>query len=351
MSKYRFKLDPNTGTLSEDDSKKYFSTVGLAIFFFMLVSYSASFIASLLMARFAPSWLDNSAVINGLSIVAQYGIGLPVAILFLKKLPRDTNPSEALGAKNFLGVICVAFTFMSVGSSVANLMTGTIELLTGKSLTNPVVSSTFGESFIVNLIFLAILAPIIEELVFRKLICDRLLPLGEGYAVILSAAIFGLVHGNLFQFFYAFLTGMLFSYVYIRTGRIRYTLSIHMVINFLGGVLLPWVIEKLTPVLTEETYTRLNEVLSSGDPAAMEALADELSPYMLPVTLYSGYELLFTVLSIAGVFILFRNLKKIKLRAGLLPPCKEGKIANVFCNGGVALAITAFAIIFVVSLI
>ena len=351
MSRYQFRLDPQTGTLSEDDSKKYFSTVGIAIFLFMFASHFTSFAASRLLERFAPTLLEMAAVTNGLSLLIQYGIALPLALVALKKLPKDTNPSEQLGAKSFLGVICVAFTFMSVGGTVANIMTGTIELLSGKSLTNPVESTTYGESFLVNFIFLALLAPVIEELVFRKLICDRLLPLGEGYAVVLSAAIFGLVHGNLFQFFYAFLTGMLFSYVYIKTGRLRYTISIHMVINFLGGVLLPWAIEKLTPVLTEETYERLNEALTIGDPATMEALAEELSPYMLPVLLYSGYELLFTVLSIAGVFIFFNNVKKLKLRGGLLPPAKEGRIANIFCNGGVALAIAAFAVIFVVSLV
>lgn len=351
MSRYQFKLDPKTGTLSEDDSKKYFSTVGLAIFLFMFASSLISFTALLLLTRFAPALLENAVVTNGLSMIIQYGIALPIALVALKKLPKDTNPSEQLGVKGFLGVICVAFTFMSVGGTVADLMTGAIELLSGRSLTNPVESAAYGESFLVNLIFLAILAPVIEELVFRKLICDRLLPLGEGYAVVLSAAVFALIHGNLFQFFYAFLTGMLFSYVYIKTGRVRYTISIHVLINFLGAVLLPWAIEKLAPILTEETYERLNEALTIGDPATMEALAEELSPYMLPVLLYSGYEILFTVLSIAGVFIFFNNVKKIKLRGGLLPPAKEGRIANIFCNGGVALAIATFAVIFVGSLV
>lgn len=351
MNKYRYIPQATTGTLSEDDSKKYFSTVGFAIFAFMLISYSISFLASMFMAQFTPEWLENAAIVNGLSLIVQYGIAFPAALAILKGLPKDTNPSENLGVGGFLAALCVAFTFVMVGSSVANLLTGGIELLSGHSLTNPVESATYGESFVVNLIYLGILAPVIEELVFRKIICDRLLPLGEGYAVFLSAAIFGLVHGNLFQFFYAFLVGMLFSYVYIRTGRVRYTMIIHMIINFFGGVLLPWAIEKLMPILTEDMYVRLTEAMYSSDTAAMEALAEELSPYMLPMLVYSGYELIFTVLSLVGTFILFKHMRRVKLRAGLLPPDKEHRIANIFCNGGVALAITAFAVIFVVSLI
>ncbi len=351
MSKLHFKPTTQTGTLSESDSKKYFSTIGLAVFVFMFLSYGSATLISFFIAKYAPAWYDNVAVQSGLSIVAQYGIALPAAIAILSRLPKDTNPSEKLGAKGFFGTLCVAFTFMTVGSTVADLITGGLELLLGRQLVNPVVTVTSGTSFWINLVFMAILAPIIEELVFRKIICDRLLPLGEGYAIVLSGAIFGLVHGNLFQFFYAFLTGMLFSYVYVKTGRLRYTIVYHMIINFFGGVLLPWAIDRLAPVLTEEMIERLTEVMKSGDTAAMEALSAELTPYMLPVAIVSGYELIFTVLSIAGVFVLMRSLKKVKFREGLLPPDKESRIANVFCNAGVALAIAGFAVIFVVSLL
>lgn len=351
MSKLHFKPETQTGTLSEKDSKKYFSTVGLAVFVFMLLSYGSAMLISFLLLKFAPEWYENIAVQSGLSMVAQYGIGFPAALAILSRLPKDTNPSEKLGVKGFFGFLCIAFTFMTVGSTIADATTGLVELLSGRQLVNPVVTMTSGTSFWINLVFMAILAPIIEELVFRKVICDRLLPLGEGYAIVLSGAIFGLVHGNLFQFFYAFLTGMLFSYVYVKTGRLRYTVIYHMIINFLGGVLLPWAIDRLSPVLTEEMMARLSEVMQSGDTAAMEALSAELTPYMVPVAILSGYEILFTALSIAGVFVLFRGLKNVKFREGLLPPDKESRIANVFCNAGVATAIAGFALIFVISLV
>ena len=42
---------------------------------------------------------------------------------------------------------------------------------------------------------------------------------------------------NLFQFFYAFLLGLMFGYVYTRTSKLRYSTAMHMIINFNGGVL------------------------------------------------------------------------------------------------------------------
>ena len=82
-----------------------------------------------------------------------------------------------------------------------------------------------------------VLAPVFEELVFRKVIVDRVLPFGEWPAILFSGITFGLFHGNLTQFFYAALLGMVLAYVYIRTGNVLYTIGIHACINFLGGVL------------------------------------------------------------------------------------------------------------------
>ena len=48
---------------------------------------------------------------------------------------------------------------------------------------------------------------------------------------------FGLFHGNLNQFVYAFVLGLCFGFIYVKTGNIRYTIGLHMLVNFLGSVL------------------------------------------------------------------------------------------------------------------
>ena len=318
----------------------------------MFISYGAAIVVSLVMAKLNAAILQNNIFQSVMSLVCQYGIALPVTLAILKKLPKDTNPSEKLGFGSWISGLCVAFTFMTVGNSVAQLIIGFLEMGLGRSIVNPVAASSEGVPFVVNLVSYVLIIPILEELVFRKLICDRLLPLGEGYAVIISALRFGLVHGNLYQFFYAFLTGVLFSAVYVRTGRIRYTVFYHMIINFLGGVLVPWAYGKLEAIMTEEMLQRLMDVLKSADPAAMEALSAELTPYMLPTAVLGVYELLYSILSIVGVIVLMRSVgKQRKFREGLLPPPKEGRIANIFCNTGVAVAIAGFVGIFILSLL
>ncbi|MBQ9782953.1 MAG: CPBP family intramembrane metalloprotease [Clostridia bacterium] len=343
MSKMKFSIQPDTGTLSEQDAKRYFSTVGLGVAVLMVLFYGCNFGLTLACAKVAPHLLDNVWAVNLLSLLPLYGIAFPVFYLILRRLPRDRVSPEKMGAGSFFGGICVALLLMMAGNYVANMVIYAVELLTGRSLVNPVQTMTEGNAWWINLIFMVLVAPLLEELVFRKILCDRLLPLGEGYAVVLSAAIFGLIHGNFYQFFYAFLLGALFALLYIKTGRIRYSVLYHGLINLLGGVLAPWVLEKLAPLLEEETLLRM-----ATDPMVA---AELMRANLLPLMLMMLYETVLMGGSVLGVILLIRGRRRIHLAPGLLPPPKEGRVANVFCNIGVAAALTVFAGIFILSLL
>ena len=346
--RYKFLPQKDTGRLSESDTKKYFSTLGFAVCAFMLTSFGSSLLVAVALNSLAPWVLKNDILSNLINVACQYGIGLPAAVLVLRRLPKDVNPSEKLSFKGFLGFFCVCLTFMSVGSNIATAVMTFAESLTGRAITNPVESSTEGTHWAVNLVFFAILAPVLEELLFRKLICDRLLPLGEGYAVLLSAAVFGLAHGNFYQFFYAFLVGAIFSYVYIKTGNLVYTTVFHVLINLLGGVVAPWTLNKLEPLFTEENIKIFGELMAVGD---IDKFMDMVTPYSWPIVLLYVYVLVFNVGSIIGFVVLMKNLRRVRFREGLLPPAKEGRVANLFLNGGVFAAITVFAGIFLLSLL
>ena len=77
-----------------------------------------------------------------------------------------------------------------------------------------------------------ILAPLIEETAFRGLIQHHL----SGYlkslwAVIISALMFGLWHRNAGQFVYTFLFGLIAGYVFHTTGKIRWSILTHFILN------------------------------------------------------------------------------------------------------------------------
>lgn len=76
-----------------------------------------------------------------------------------------------------------------------------------------------------------ILAPVLEELIFRKALCGRLLPYGKLVAAVVSGMSFGFFHGDPMAFFYASAAGIVFSLVYLETGNVGYAILLHAMIN------------------------------------------------------------------------------------------------------------------------
>lgn len=348
MSQMKFSIQPELGTLSERDSKRYFSTIGLSAVVLIVVSNLSAILLQIILELAAPDLLNNAWVQQLLSSAPLYLIGFPCAYLVLRRLPKGFAPSEPLEARKIGVGFCVTFALMMLGSYVGNFIILMLESALGRSLTNPVESATVGQTWWINLIFVGILAPIVEEIFFRRAVCNRLLVLGEGYTIVLSAAFFGLAHGNLFQFFYAFLLGAFFALIYVKTGRIRYSIGYHILVNVLGGVFSAWVVEQIAPLLEEEAFNHLFELMESADPTE---LLNFIDPYLLPLVLLAIYNVFLMVVSICGLVFILRERKKIRLQEGLLPPMREGRVANVFCNGGVAAALTVFLLLFLLSMI
>ena len=192
-----------------------------------------------------------------------------------------------------------------------------------------------------GLLSIALLAPILEELLFRKILCNKLLALGEGVAVVVGGIIFGLAHGNFFQMPYALLVGFMLSFIYVKTGKIIYTIGYHMVLNFVGSVVAPWVIESVD-------LERLDTLLAEMNPNI-----DELADMLVSMIPLFFYEMVVMGLSTVGlVFLIIAIVKKqIRFESGIIPPAKEKLFMNSVCTVGAAALVTVYVIYFVISII
>ena len=84
----------------------------------------------------------------------------------------------------------------------------------------------------VAFISVAIYAPLFEEWLCRGLVLRGLLQKTRpAVAFIVSAVFFAVIHGNLWQAVPAFGMGLLFAYVYYRTGSLKLTMLMHFANN------------------------------------------------------------------------------------------------------------------------
>ena len=136
-----------------------------------------------------------------------------------------------------LAFICIAALYIS--NFVAVAINAAIAYLKGTDIANPLQTVISSSNLIYTFIFVCIVAPVFEELMFRKILLNKLLPYGKKLSVIVSAFAFGLFHGNLNQILYAFVLGLIFAKLTISSGTIKYAIILHIVINSLGSVIFP----------------------------------------------------------------------------------------------------------------
>ena len=89
-----------------------------------------------------------------------------------------------------------------------------------------------------GIIAIAVMAPLVEELLFRGAIEGHFLQTGKrpGMAILLSALIFGLIHVNPAQVPFAFCLGLVFGWLYYRTGSIIPGMIGHFLNNSLATI-------------------------------------------------------------------------------------------------------------------
>ena len=114
-----------------------------------------------------------------------------------------------------LSLLPAAWT-QSYGEASADIVTGTVT----------------------GVISVAVVAPIVEEVIFRGLTMTRLSRAMPGWlAVLLSAAVFGLCHGEPVWFCYAFVLGAFFGFIDLRAGSILPSILGHIMFNAIGQIM------------------------------------------------------------------------------------------------------------------
>ena len=95
----------------------------------------------------------------------------------------------------------------------------------------------------------------------------------------------------------------------------------------------------------------INEMMTLAQSGNVDAVSSMIAPHARPLMVLLIYDVLMMVALVCGLVFLFRRWKRVRLEKGLLPPPREGRVANVFCNVGGAVALTVFTGIFVLSLL
>lgn len=162
-----------------------------------------------------------------------------VLLFFLIFLWRMLPPERTLGRKSTFPWAFLLFVPAMIGVNILS------EYLQFQNLLAEFFLSERRDPFFI--ISVAFLGPVAEEFVFRRGMTGSLLQkkYPQWQALLVPAALFGVVHANPAQMVAAFLLGLLLGWIYVRTGSLLVCCLLHVFNNSLSVVLL-----NLCPELT-----------------------------------------------------------------------------------------------------
>lgn len=222
------------------EAKKVFRRIGFALFAMLIAVMIVQTIIMIALEVFLPGIEESPWYIAFLLGIPLYCVGFPIFFLIMRKIPKGPKGEvEKMSLKELILIFIISmggsYIFNIVGSGI-NMI---ISFIRDSDIINPVESMLDGTSLIPIIIFVVILSPIIEEIIFRGIILDKLRGYGDRTAIWFTALTFALFHGNLSQFFYAFVLGLIFGYVALKTNTIKYAIILHIGVNMFGSLIMP----------------------------------------------------------------------------------------------------------------
>jgi membrane protease YdiL (CAAX protease family) len=191
----------------------------------------------------------------GVGVVAAYlsyaGITVPfifyslslyipmIAIAFLYVRKKGDNLWKECGFNKIKTSTVFLTILLTVVSYPMVMFTNYFSQLFAKNTMTQAADNLVGNTPVLYMIAIALLAPVCEEILLRGFFHNRLKKLVPfTAAAILSGFWFGVFHLNLNQFCYAWLLGVVFAYVNRASGSIYTSMIMHVVINSFGGIML-----------------------------------------------------------------------------------------------------------------
>lgn len=171
-------------------------------------------------------------IISGWWIFLSMGIATLITLLIIRK---DTNYLKVLKGKSSpllqtVGWGVAGFFLVFVGQGIA----ASIELRFGvdPGSENTTQFIEIAQAVPLAIFSIVIFAPILEELIFRRIIFGTLLPKTNFFvAASVSAIVFGIIHFDFTHILLYAVSGFIFAFIYYKTKRIIASIISHMLLN------------------------------------------------------------------------------------------------------------------------
>lgn len=181
-------------------------------------------------------------------------IGLLYCCLSSTKLP-DVIHFEKVKADRLIAYVLLGLGVAYLGNILCSIFLKNLSYIGINDLTDSSSATGNTAGMIIMTFVTAVTPALAEEFMFRGIILGKMKKYGDSFAVFASAFLFAIMHGNLQQIPFAFIGGIFFAFITLKTNSLLPAILIHFSNNLISCFLQMIVscgnsyIENLVPVI------------------------------------------------------------------------------------------------------
>jgi uncharacterized protein len=207
-----------------------------ARYWFVILTYIVMQLSSILLLPFVP-WIDDRgldlATVSYWWSVISFLLAVVIVCILLRKDMRTPAMRNATGPGMTIVWIIIGFFGAYAGQVIAGLIeTYLFGITQGSENTSNIMDAVREVPAFVLIV--VVFAPVLEEIIFRKILFGEIYKRTNFFvAVLISALVFGAVHGDFLHLLQYFVMGIVFAALYVQTKRIIVPIITHSLMNLM----------------------------------------------------------------------------------------------------------------------
>ena len=205
----------------------------------MVMSGGAVASASVLLME---SNVNDYVILTGIEYLVYMGVPVVIGWMMFRQRGVNVLPVAKTDGSLGVGLVLLGFGMMTAANFIGSYISLFFEQFNVSSPSVEIMQDGTPSAMWLNVLVIGIFPGLLEELLFRGVILQGLRPAGDMPALFCSALLFGLMHGTLSQIPFAFVLGLVFGYITLKTGNILWTMGLHAANNALAVLMEYWLL-------------------------------------------------------------------------------------------------------------
>ena len=182
-------------------------------------------------------------ILTGVEYLIYMGVPVLVGWRMFRRHGVNVLPAAKTDGSLGVGLVLLGFGMMTAANFIGSLVLSFFSMFEVEAAELPAMQDGSVAAMWLNVLVIGVFPALLEELLFRGVVLQGLRPAGDRAALVFSALMFGLMHGTLEQIPFAFVLGLVFGYIVIKTGNILWTMGLHAANNSLAVMMEYWLFD------------------------------------------------------------------------------------------------------------